>query len=110
MEERGQHRGWVGGLDSVKGVFPLKLPCYSRPGSLLSNPITGHQLRTSVKGVFLFHLGFHRTAAVKLARKGLCTLADGDFLWLSPFGDVSDLCGNFGSKVRSLMRLSPATF
>ena len=66
----------------VKGVFL----CTGRPRFLLCNLTTGYQLHTSVKGVFLFHVGFHCTVAIKLARKGLRTLADGDFLWLSPFG------------------------
>ena len=52
------------------------------PGFCTVSPSASHQLRTGVKGVFLFHLGFHRTAAIKLSRKGLCTLTDRDFLWL----------------------------
>ena len=40
---------------------------------------TGHQLRTSVKGVFLFCAGFRGNVAIKLAWKGLRSLADGLF-------------------------------
>ena len=41
------------------------------PGFCTVLPSANHQQHTGVKGVFLFRVGFHRTAEIKPARKGL---------------------------------------